>query len=348
MEGKPPATRDYFLACYAVSLVQGETILGTPIRHSTIKLYLAAARLFFDRHAAPEADQQFVATILKSVKDYEDVPKRRRMITDKMMRWLVSQAALSDPHSSTRAIVDWILLGRYTGFRASEWSQTSQQNYARLPHPGNPSRAFTRQDFGFQGVDERRLTNTEISEHLIKYLVITWRHQKNNNNGEQITFADDPVSPAYSATRAGCRIYHRSITLRMTRTEPMAVFRNQRGRPSYITDALVNTLLREAASATLNLKRGHTELQLWSTHSIRVTAANLLYRQQLSDNYIMTRLRWVSNAFLVYLRNTVHSADEHSKAACIKLSHDDLQVASYRTMEPAERITSACEMPTAE
>ena len=120
MEGKPPATRDYFLACYAVSLVQGETILGTPIRHSTIKLYLAAARLFFDRHAAPEADQQFVATILKSVKDYEDVPKRRRMITDKMMRWLVSQAALSDPHSSTCAIVDWILLGCYTGFRASE------------------------------------------------------------------------------------------------------------------------------------------------------------------------------------------------------------------------------------
>ena len=134
----------------------------------------------------------------------------------------------------------------------------------------------------------------------------------------------------------------------MPRTEPMAVFKNQRGQPTFITDALVNSLLREAASATLNLTRGHPELQLWSTHSIRVTAANLLYRQQLSDNYTMTRLRWVSNAFLVYQRNTVHSADKHSKAACIKLSHDDLQAASYRTMEPAERITSACAMPAVE
>ena len=134
----------------------------------------------------------------------------------------------------------------------------------------------------------------------------------------------------------------------MKNTEPMAVFSNQRGRPKFITDALVNSLLREAASATLNLKQGHPELQLWSTHSIRVTAANLLYRQQLSDNYIMTRLRWVSNAFPVYLRNTVHSADEHSKAACIKLSHGDLQAASYRTMEPTERIASAYAMPAAE
>ena len=32
-----PEARDYFLACYIVSLVQGETILGTPIKHDTIK-----------------------------------------------------------------------------------------------------------------------------------------------------------------------------------------------------------------------------------------------------------------------------------------------------------------------
>ena len=56
---------------------------------------------------------------------------------------------------------------------------------------------------------------------------------------------------------------------------------------------------------------------------------------------------WVSNAFLVYLRNTVHSADERSKAACIKLSHDDLQAASYRTVEPVERVARAYVIPAA-
>ena len=73
-------------------------------------------------------------------------------------------------------------------------------------------------------------------------------------------FVDNPVSPAYSATRAGCRIYQRSLKLCMKDTEPMTVSSNQRGRTKFIIDALVNSLLREAASVTLNLKRGHPEL----------------------------------------------------------------------------------------
>ena len=32
--------RDYFLICYVVSLVQNETILGTPIKYTTMKNYL--------------------------------------------------------------------------------------------------------------------------------------------------------------------------------------------------------------------------------------------------------------------------------------------------------------------
>ena len=133
----------------------------------------------------------------------------------------------------------------------------------------------------------------------------------------------------------------------MKDTEPMVVFKSGRGHTKFITDALVNSLLREAAIATLNLKQGHPELQLWSTHSIRVTAANLLYRKQLSDNYITTRLPWIRNAFLVYLRNTVHSADEHSKAASIKLSSADIQTASYCNMEPVEQVVQACVLPVA-
>ena len=103
--------------------------------------------------------------------------------------------------------------------------------------------------------------------------------------------------------------------------EPMAVFKNERGQTRFISDALVNTLLRRAASAVLNLKQGHTELQLWSTHPISVTAANLLYRKQLSDNYIMTRLCWKSDAFLVYLRNTVYSVDETLKSSLHQAKH---------------------------
>ena len=67
--------------------------------------------------------------------------------------------------------------------------------------------------------------------------------------------------------------------------------------------------------------------------------------QQLSDQYIMKRLRWISNAFLVYLRNTIHSADAHSKAISMKLSPVDKQKASYREMDSVELVVSTCSLP---
>ena len=142
MTSQPPAARDYFLTCYAVSLAQGDTINSTLIKHNTIKNYLDAASDLFGTLAIHSA-HKFVATILKAVKDYEDIPKRRRMITDGMMQWLIAKAKHEGRDSLTRALVDWILLGRYAGFWAPEWSQTTKTAYARIDWPGSPSRAFT-------------------------------------------------------------------------------------------------------------------------------------------------------------------------------------------------------------
>ena len=347
MQCQPPEARDYFLACYTVALVQGDTIRGRLIKHSTIKKYLEQAYLLFGslQYTSP---YNFVGTILKAVKDYEEVPNRRRMITDSMMHWLLKAAAKEGPDSSTRAIVDWVLLGRYAGFRAAEWSQTTRTKFARISHwPGKPSRAMTRSDFTFLGQGERHLSHSNINERLVRYLTITWRYQKNRQNGQQVTFGDDPDSPDYSATRAAIRIYHRSKRLGVEDGAPIAVFQSGSGRTQFITDSMVNALLRDAAVAALGLKRTDVALKLWSTHSIRVTAANLLYRQQLSDQYIMTRLRWQSPAFLVYLRNTIHSADAHSKAISVKLSPKDLQEASYRPQDAVEQLVSQCSRPAA-
>ena len=77
----------------------------------------------------------------------------------------------------------------------------------------------------------------------------------------------------------------------------------------------------------------------------RNNTANLLYKKQLSDNYTMMRLCWKSDTFLVYLLITIHSADKHSKTASIKLSIANMQVASYRNMDPVERVANACVLP---
>ena len=59
----------------------------------------------------------------------------------------------------------------------------------------------------------------------------------------------------------------------------------------------------------------------------------------------MTRLRWMSTSFLMYLRNTIYTADTDSKALSVKLSKTDEQEASYHSMEPHEKIAQGCALP---
>jgi hypothetical protein len=52
-------------------------------------------------------------------------------------------------------------------------------------------------------------------------------------------------------------------------------------------------------------------LQLWSTHSLRVGACVILHTMGFSQSQIKWILRWQSNAFMVYLRNTAVLACQH-------------------------------------
>ena len=89
--------------------------------------------------------------------------------------------------------------------------------------------------------------------------------------------------------------------------------------------------LRIFASLVLNIKQDDPSLKLWSTHSIRVMAANLLHRANLSDSYIKTRLRWKSSSFLMYLCNTIYGADAHTKTINVNPGTKEQPQALYRT-----------------
>ena len=106
------------------------------------------------------------------MKDYEKVPNRRRMITDGMMQWLIDRARQEGPDSPVRAMVNWIILGRYAGFRAAEWSQTTQKDYARIDWPGQPSRAFTSKDFCFLSDGKCLLDPRKLAGDIIRHLSI--------------------------------------------------------------------------------------------------------------------------------------------------------------------------------
>ena len=122
----------------------------------------------------------------------------------------------------------------------------------------------------------------------------------------------------------------------------IGVFFSQTKKKSlFITDSMVATLLQHSASAVFNIKKSSPSLKLWSTHSIRVTAANLLHRAKFADSFIQTRLRWKSTTFLMYLRNTIYSAQAHTKALSISDSNLPPHAQRcYRHKEQVEQIFS--------
>ena len=108
------------------------------------------------------------------------------------------------------------------------------------------------------------------------------------------------------------------------------------GKRRLITASQVAIFLRHIAHKVFDIPTGHKDLLAWSCHSIRVTAANLLHRARFSDSYIKNRLSWCSDTFLMYLRNTFYTADQHTKAITLGLDPPDRRIAW--PLEPHESL----------
>ena len=79
LPGHDIQARNYLIACFAVSLVRGETIKGKHIRHGTIRNYVnAACTLHRDRELPSPygAPHDYISIVLKAVKKFESVEKR--------------------------------------------------------------------------------------------------------------------------------------------------------------------------------------------------------------------------------------------------------------------------------
>jgi len=317
--------RNYLIACFAVSLIRGETIQSRKIRHATVKNYVnAAVGLHTDRQlpSPKHADIDYVSIVLKAIKKYEKQPNRRDMVHDEMIHHMEKIRHTFHQDSLEAALIDWIYLGRFVGFRGIEWCQTTQKRYLRITHPnweGPDSYAFITDDFQFFTEEKQQihiLTPANIAR--ISYVIIRFRKQKNDRNYEAIPYYKDNTNPTFCPVASAIRIHLRAIRLGIKTEEPLGVFHCQKGKHTgtrcYITKQQVATFLQSIAMTVFHLKPRDKILNRWTSHSIRVTACNLLHRQGMSDTYIQSRLRWTSNAFLGYLRNTLYTAAAHTKA----------------------------------
>ena len=93
---------------------------------------------------------------------------------------------------------------------------------------------------------------------------------------------------------------------------PLAVFRDDKNKPRYISNRDVEQILQHAAKKVHNITKA-AELSQWSCHSVRVGACIRLQLLNKPDHFIQMRLRWTSEAWKDYLRNLPELADAQNK-----------------------------------
>ena len=349
LASSPLQARNYVLACYAVALIQGETIKGLRLRHATLMGYIRCAlQLHRDRNLPNPlgAPVNYISLMTDAVRKWELVPNRREVIHDAMFHHLLRTSPSHHRDSLHAVATDWSLLGRYTGFRKSEWCQDSPHSYARITDPlwgDRPdSVALIAEDFILKDAHGVRVIVSPSTKPTdVQHAEMRIRYQKNQDNYQVLTYSASPSSPDTCPIRAILRILQRSMRLGLPPLHPVAIRANSldpRGY-SYVTGTEYSQWLKSVAAATYRLTPKDPSLARWGTHSLRVTATNLLHRAQFSAAFIKNRLRWRSDTFQMYLRNTFHVADAHSKA--LDLCIQPPAAADRRPLEPHEIVLSA-------
>jgi len=301
--------KNFLMASYVLHLATGHTLSCSTIKSDTISLYLSAAVHHFTAlgHPDPTRDPNYrrfylIESILKEAKRCESVPDRKEPVTWDMIHWLMRRAA-GQPHVSLdAAMTDWLVLGMYTGFRISEWATPNSYqspNVFQLARDGS-CLAINATDMVLSPPTATNLTVT-----------IRWRWQKNGQNGQRISFCATPNHPDRCRWAAAKRILLRAQLLNILPTSPLSWFLDG-STPKLIMDSHITATLREAAAGAHNITDPEA-LGTWTSHSIRVGACVALHEAGADGTFLKKRLRWESDTFMVYLRNTPKLALQHAR-----------------------------------
>jgi hypothetical protein len=320
LENVPLERCNYQMALYAMHLATGSNLRHRAIKASTINHYLASVAKFLgrfsDRNVRKQQDSFNISPCIKAVLDeikrWEDMPKRREPFTPEMWNHIHTQMQPSITDDSiVAACHDWFTCGLFAGLRLSEWAQDDAHQHLDNPTPnyrGDP-KAFCIEDFLFRGPGNVRMTSEQAADAKldeIERVIITFRMQKNGQNGETRTFIRNEGKDL-CFIRAAKNILHRFIRLvGWEKHTPLAVFKNDdENRVQFVCSSKLEQVMKAAAMVVYKLdpeKHGNI-LQTWSAHSLRVGACVILHSQGYSATQIQFLLRWRSYAFMDYLRN---------------------------------------------
>jgi hypothetical protein len=218
----------------------------------------------------------------------------------------------SNQYALGPSLCNWFGCGLLGGFCLTEWAQDTNASLSSAPlfdDQGIP-KAFCLPDVEFRLANNKQVSMREaltLPAASIHRSLITFTHQQNGNDGEKRVFVRNQQNPKLCSVALLLRIVKQFILLVGWEfaSTPLAIYQSSVGTICYITSTDINGTMRATAAAVYGLNRAKhmRELQLWSSHSLRVGACVELHAHGFTGPKIQFLLRWKSDTFMAYLRN---------------------------------------------
>jgi hypothetical protein len=217
-----------------------------------------------------------------------------------------------------------LTLSRFIGPHISEYAQTTQDKVDCHVYPSGTCviKAFTANDFVLYNKSGHVLKKIENSTlDLATSVQITWRIQKNHQNGQKIKLSANTKNPAICPVQGALQMVMRASRLGQPDDIPVACFITNKSPLLYITGSRIATLLCEAVKKVRPSTSANNPKK-YSAHSLRVWACVLLDEAGMSPSFIRKHLRWLGDSFKMYLRDTKAIQDKH--LATLQLASSDV------------------------
>jgi hypothetical protein len=262
---------------------------------------------------------------LKEVRRWQGIKNRQEAVTKTMVNLLRQWVKDHEWDSHDKALLDWLIVGLYTGYRAIEWLQEkscTQESDFWIAEDVSGRRdnliyAVTATDVRYVTRANQQIADPlEIAVSDIAATKVRWRFQKNGEHGEEVTFASCHEDPDFCFTRAMLRILRRHKTFQVPAHWPLAVYKRNRNsrRPNWFTVSGVDRKLKQLGQAAYGSSEPDAPKMKFTCHSLRIGACMLMHAAGRDPLDIKSRLRWKSDSFMMYLRDVPRLAFNHTKA----------------------------------
>ena len=339
----PPIHKERILVAYALEVSKGLNLKGIDtISSKTLKNYLRAAA----SHATDNGlrDPRFRYTpdgllangskyfpLLEKLLSHMSKWARGRSealpITPAIMATLHSQASHQGPNSLTSCVFDALCIGLQTGSRCSEYCKghptASSDAFCRVPNShyagafANYPLAFIPEDISFLSSQCDIIPSSHAASDAT-FIRIRFKFDKGGTgNLTSRTFKRLPLAhAAYCPLLASLWALDRWSKHNLPPLSPLFCYTNN-GTLSFLSDSEVTSILRQATVTTYpNSNHLYRErIKDIRTHSVQVTACLILVSAKLPTAAIEHRLRWASQAWKVYVRESLNHMDQAASTA---------------------------------